>query len=119
MFNGVGCSYGDIGGGFSYGNRDADGNIGVGGVQSSGVYDSYGNDGSSDGGGLGGSDGGIDYGSGNGDSDGGGHNDVRIGETDKGAGGAGVENDSHIFGGKMTIILDSGDSDGGVRIKTA
>lgn len=49
----------------------------------------------------------------------GGHNDVRIGETDKGAGGAGVENDSHIFGGKMTIILDSGDSDGGVRIKTA
>lgn len=111
MFNGVGCSYGDIGGGFSYGNRDADGDIGVGGVQSSGVYDSYGNDGSSDGG--------IDYGSGNGDSDGGGHNDVRIGETDKGAGGAGVENDSHIFGGKMTIILDSGDSDGGVRIKTA
>lgn len=56
MFNGVGCSYGDIGGGFSYGNRDADGDIGVGGVQSSGVYDSYGNDGSSDGGGLGGSD---------------------------------------------------------------
>lgn len=110
MFNGVGCSYGDIGGGVSYGNRDADGDIGVGGVQSSGVYDSYGNDGSSDGG--------IDYGSGNGDSDGGGHNDVRIGETDKGAGGAGVENDSHIFGGKMTIILDSGDSDGGVRIKT-
>lgn len=56
MFNGVGRSYGDIGGGFSYGNRDADGDIGVGGVQSSGVYDSYGNDGSSDGGGLGGSD---------------------------------------------------------------
>lgn len=119
MFNGVVCCYGEIGGGFSYSNRDTDGDIGVGGVQFSGIYDSYGNDGSSDGGGLSESDGGLDYGSGNGDSDGGGHNDVDIGETDKGAGGAGVENDSHIFGGKTTIILDSGDSDGGLSIKIA
>lgn len=117
MSNGVGCSYGDSGGGFSYGNRDTDGDIGVGGVQFSGIYDSYGNDGSSDGGGLGEGNGGIDYGSGHGDGDGGGQNGVGVGETDKGNGGAGVGKDSHIFGGK--IILDSGDSDGGVSIKIA
>lgn len=87
-------------------------------VHVSGVYFSYGNDGSNDSGGSGERDGGIDSGGGNGDRDGGGHNGAGMGDSDKGDGGAVVANDGHIFGGKMTTILDGDDSDGGVSIRT-
>ena len=62
-------------------------------------------------------EGGIDYGSGKSDSDGGGRNDVGSGDSGKGKGGATVANGGHIFGGKMTIVLDGGDSDSGVGIR--
>lgn len=40
-----------------------------------------------------------------------------MGDSDKGDGGAVVANDGHIFGGKMTTILDGDDSDGKVSIR--
>lgn len=78
------------------------------GVHVSGIYYSYGNDGSNGSGGYGESDGGIDSGGGDGDRDGGGHDGAGVGDSDNGDGGAVVANGGHIFGGKMTTILGGG-----------